>query len=69
MELEQIAETGMVDSAVFSLRESLEKMRKTDASKAEELLKALDELEKLEDKGKVREHAAEMISKLQSSVE
>jgi len=66
-ELERIAETGMVDSAVFLVRESLEELRKTDASKAEELLEALDELKRLQDREKVKEHAAEMISKLQSS--
>lgn len=64
VELEQIAKTGMVDSAVFLLRESLEELKKTDASKAEELLKALDELEKLQDKKKVQENAREMISRL-----
>ena len=65
VELERIAETGMVDSAVFLLRESLEEMKRTDASKAEELLKALDELEKLQDREKVKEKAAEMISRLE----
>ena len=64
-ELDRIAKTGMVDSAVFLVRESLEEMKKTDASKAEELLKSLDELEKLKDKTKVKALAAEMISKLQ----
>ena len=69
VELERIAKTGMVDSTVFLLRESLEELKRTDATKAEELLKSLDELEKLQDKEKVRKNAAEMISKLLSSVE
>ena len=64
-ELDRIAKTGMVDSAIFLVRESLEELKATDPSLATEMLKALDELEQLEDRAKVKELAAEMISKLQ----
>ena len=67
IELERMAETGMVDSTVFVLREHLEELKKTDEAKGTELLAALDELEELEklkDKKKVSEKAEEMIAKL-----
>lgn len=68
-ELDRIAKTGMVDSAVFLVRENLEDLKSTDKAKAEELLQALDELEKMQDKEQVKKSAAEMIAKLSSSVE
>ena len=64
IELERIAETGMVDSTVFILRGKLEEVKEADEAKGTELLAALDELEKMQDKKKVSKKAEEMISKL-----
>jgi hypothetical protein len=69
IELERIAETGMVDSTVFILREKLEEVKEADEAKGTELLAALDELEKLEDRKGVSKKAEEMIAKLEGGAE
>lgn len=43
--LQNVADTGEVDSGLMVVRDGLEEMKATDAAKAEELLKDLDELE------------------------
>lgn len=63
MGLKAVADTGMIDSGVELVREKLEEMKQTDAAKAEELLKDLDELQKLSGDA-AKKKATEMIGKL-----
>ncbi len=66
-ELEKVAGSGVVDSAIFLVREKLEEM--DDQAKADAMLGKLDELESLKDKARVKQLAGEMISELRSSPE
>ncbi len=61
--LQNVAESGMIDSGIMTAREQLEGMKATDAAKAEGLLKDLDELEGLS-AGAAKKKATEMIGKL-----
>ncbi len=62
--LETVAETGVIDSGLMTVREEAEAMKETDAAKADELLKDLDELESLSDPAEVKAKAQQMIDKL-----
>jgi hypothetical protein len=62
--LEQVAESGVVDSGLMVVREELEKMQSTDAAKAQELLKDLEELESMSSPDQVRNKAKAMLGKL-----
>ena len=62
--LENVVETGEVDSGLMTAREQLEAMQATDAAKAEELLKDLDALESLRDPAQIKAKAKEMVDKL-----
>jgi len=61
--LQGVAETGEIDSGVMMVREQLEELKQTDAAKAEELLKDLDELESLSGEA-AKTKAKEMLEKL-----
>ncbi len=61
--LQSVADTGQVDSGLVIVRDQLESMKATDSAKAEELLKDLDELEKLSGDA-AKKKATEMIGKL-----
>jgi len=62
--LESTAETGEIDSGIMLVRDQLERMKTTDAAKAEGLLKDLDELQSMTSPGQVKTKAKEMLSKL-----
>lgn len=63
MALQTVADTGEIDSGIMVVQEQLEVMKATDAAKADELLKDLEELQKLSgDAAKTK--ATEMIGKL-----
>jgi hypothetical protein len=62
--LESVAQSGILDSGMMSVREELEKMKATDAAKAEGLLKDLDQLEKMNDAARIKAKAKEMAAKL-----
>lgn len=61
--LQNVANTGEIDSGIMTVREQLEAMKATDATKAEALLKDLAELEKLSG-DPAKKKAEEMIGKL-----
>lgn len=62
--LEAVAQSGVIDSSLMVVREEAEAMKATDAAKAEELLKDLDELEALSDPEQIKAKAKEMAGKL-----
>lgn len=62
--LESVSQTGVVDSGLVVVREELEKMKATDAAKAEGLLKDLDQLERMTDVARIKAKAKEMAAKL-----
>ncbi len=62
--LEAVASSGELGSGAASIREALEKLKTTDAAKAETLLKDLDELEKTNAPAKIKEKAKAMAEKL-----
>lgn len=66
-ELEKVAGSGVIDSAIFLVRNKLEKM--DDQAKARAMLQKLDELESLDDKARIKQLAGEMIAELRSSTE
>ncbi len=61
--LQNVADTGVIDSGIVTVREQLDTLKATDAAKAETLLKDLDELEKLSGDA-AKKKAEEMIGKL-----
>ncbi|MHB8902164.1 MAG: hypothetical protein ACYC6Y_25685 [Thermoguttaceae bacterium] len=61
--LQNVADTGTVDSGLMTVREQLETLKATDAAKAETLLADLAELEKLSDDA-AKKKAQDMIGKL-----
>lgn len=62
--LQSAAEQGVVDSGLVSVREELEKLKATDAAKADDLLKDLAQLEKMSGADKIKSKAKDMIKKL-----
>ncbi len=63
--LQQLAETGTIDSGLMVVRERLEAMRETDAAKAQTLLQDLSQLESMAgNPGQAKAKAQEMIKKL-----
>jgi len=62
--LEQLAETGQVGSEAAMMMQALEKMKATDAAKAEALLKDADQLMSLPGPEAVKAKAKEMLAKL-----
>lgn len=62
--LESVAKTGVRDSGLVIVREELEKMKATDATKAEALLNDFAQLEKARDAASVKAKAKEMAAKL-----
>jgi hypothetical protein len=62
--LEGVAQSGELGSGAQSIREELEKLKASDASKAEGLLKDLDALEKLTDPNQIKSSAKAMADKL-----
>lgn len=62
--LETYAQTGTLDSGVVALRQQLEKRKEAEPAKAEELLKAVDELQALKDASKIKAKASEILGKL-----
>lgn len=63
--LQQVAETGVVDSGLMVVREQLEAMKSTDAAKAEGLLQDLDQLEGMANQPEqAKTKAQEMLGKL-----
>jgi len=62
--LEKMAESGEVGSAVMVVREGLEKLRETDAAKADALLSDLDELESMSGAAAIKAKAKEMADQL-----
>ncbi|MEN6496665.1 MAG: hypothetical protein ABFD16_20440 [Thermoguttaceae bacterium] len=61
--LESVAQTGILNSGIMVVKEELEKMKATDAAKAEGLLKDLDQLEKMNDAARIKAKAKEMAAK------
>jgi uncharacterized lipoprotein YajG len=62
--LESVAKTGVRDSGLVIVREELEKMKATDAAKAEALLNDLAQLEQARDAGSIKAKAKAMADKL-----
>ncbi len=63
--LQQVANTGQVDSGLMVVREQLEAMKSTDEAKAQALLQDLDQLEALANRPQqARAKAQEMLGKL-----
>ena len=62
--LKMIAETGSGGSAVSGMRAGLDKMKATEAPLAEDLLKDVEALEKLQDPAMVKALATEMLNKI-----
>lgn len=62
--LESVAKTGVLDSGLVIVREELEKMKATDAAKAEALLNDLAQLEQARDAGSIKAKAKAMADKL-----
>lgn len=62
--LSDVANSGELGSGASMIRDSLESLKATDAAKAEELLKELDELEKMSDAAKIKAKAKAMSEKL-----
>ncbi len=63
MALQSVADSGEIDSGLMMVGEQLESLKATDAAKAEELQKDLDELQGLSGDA-AKKKAAEMIGKL-----
>jgi len=63
--LQEVASSGQLGSASMEIRDALEAMKSSgDATKAEELLKDLDELEKMSGPAQVTKKAQQMAGKL-----
>ena len=62
--LESVAQTGTMDSGMIIVREELEKLKQTDAAKAEGLLKGLAELEAARDPATIKAKAKALASQL-----
>lgn len=60
--LQNVADTGVIDSGIMTVREQIEAMKATDSAKAEELLTDLDALEKLSGDA-AKKKATEMLGK------
>ena len=63
MALQNVVDSGEIDSGLMTVRDKLAEMKATDAAKAEELLKDLDELEKTSGEA-AKTKATEMLGKL-----
>ena len=61
MALQNVAETGEIDSGLMVVSDKLEEMKATDAAKAEELLKDLADLEKSSGEA-AKKKATEMVA-------
>ena len=61
--LESVAQTGTLDSGIMVVKEELEKMKATDAAKAEGLLNDLGQLEKMNNPAQIKAKAKEMAAK------
>ena len=59
-----VAETGALGSGSFVILGELEKLKATDAAKAGELIKDLDQLEKTSDPSQIKTLAKKMADKL-----
>lgn len=62
--LTNVAETGELGSGAMTIKEELEKLKATDAAKADGLLKDLEDLQKTTDQGQVKSKAKAMADKL-----
>ncbi|MGQ9821332.1 MAG: hypothetical protein ACUVQK_05680 [Thermogutta sp.] len=63
--LQQVADSGVVDSGLMVVRERLEAMQKTDAAKAQTLLQDLSQLESMTgNPNQAKAKAQEMLGKL-----
>jgi len=62
--LEEVAETGELGSGAMLLRESLEQIQQSDATKGDPLVADMDALEGLTDPEAVKAKAKEMADKL-----
>jgi len=62
--LQGLAKTGEKTSGLMVVREQLEEMKKTDAAKADALLKDLNDLEAAKDAAAVKAQAQKMLEKL-----
>lgn len=62
--LQSIAQSGQVGSEGLTIQENIEKLRSTDAAKADVLAKDYQELQATTDPAKVKAKAAEMLGKL-----
>ncbi|NMC21257.1 MAG: hypothetical protein GYA33_12660 [Thermogutta sp.] len=63
--LQQVAETGVLDSGLMLVRERLEAMRETDPAKAQALLQDLSQLESMTgNPNQAKAKAQEMLGKL-----
>jgi hypothetical protein len=60
----QISEAGESGSGTMLIRENLEKLKATDAAKADQLIKELDQLEKTSNPAQVKALAKKMADKL-----
>ncbi len=62
--LEGIAESGVIDSSVEDVRNSIGRFGQEDKAKGDELMKDVDELSGLTDSAKIKAKAKEMLGKL-----
>lgn len=62
--LSEVAQSGELGSAASSIRDALTQLKETDAAKADELLKDLDELETMSTPDKIKAQAKKMADKL-----
>lgn len=62
--LTELASSGELGSGAESIRAALEELKATDAAKGEDLLKDMDQLEKMTDPSKVKAKAKAMADKL-----
>lgn len=62
--LSAVAESGELGSGSMMIRAELEKLKSSNSSKAEELLKDLDELSKMSDPNQIKAKAQTMADKL-----
>jgi len=65
--LEAIAQSGIVDSGVMTVKEELEKLKATDPAKADALLNDLADLQKPGSPDRIKAKAKEMLAKLPDS--
>lgn len=60
----EVAAQGQINSGIMAIREDLERMKATDPTKAQTLLRDLDQLERMNSPQQIKAKAKEMADKL-----